>query len=71
MSIDLDIFDLVNMIKGVIPLPNARENNMVQKAGIFIDGEWKWFGLGSLTRDQLINIYQICKRDYVINNLTN
>lgn len=63
---ELDTNDLINLVNGSVPNYQIMNNQLISKNGWFSGscGEWNWNSLDDLTKDELIQIYQLCKNSW-------
>lgn len=61
--------DLINMVKGSAPYYDVFDNELVKKTGEWLGGfhdKWVWSHskLETLTEDELVELYYICKNSW-------
>lgn len=66
MKVELDGYDLVNLVKGIEPNYNVMNNELVQGNGHFVGGfvdrwDWDYSCLKKLSEKDLWELYNICK----------
>lgn len=64
-NLKLDTTDLQNLVKGTTPGYEQMELPIIKANGDYTGGfvdKWSWHLKSNLTEDELIDIYNICKK---------